>query len=100
MNLEAINNVTALEATKQTVSWSELPVGVALPIVGARLISGNFGDTILLELTENSVFLPKRCTAVLQDHLDQFIPDAYSLIYLGQKIYKQHSTPIFKIIKI
>lgn len=99
MNLAKINSVTSLDAIKPTVSFHELPVETALPIVGARLITSTFGDSILLELSKNSMFLPTRYISVFRDHLQEFVQDAYSLIYLGRKTYKQHSTPIFKIVK-
>lgn len=99
MNLDKINSVAVLEDGKPVIRLSDLPLKTAIPIVSARLTSSKFGSSVLLELSDNRVFLPKRCTPLLEAHLDQFIPGAYNLIYLGEKIYKQHQTPIFNIVE-
>lgn len=96
MDLSKINEVTSLSKQKEVIKFVDLQEGTLNKIVGARIVSGPFGDTVLLELEDKQLFLPKRCTEPLKNELECLKSGEYSLLYQGQKNYKGKSTPVFE----
>lgn len=98
MDLYKFNKVSLLE-TKPNIKITDLVIDKPVPILECKLVKSRFGETVLAELEENSVFLPKRVVPLLKDNLHEFIPGKYCLVYQGLKnVNKPTLGTIFKII--
>ncbi|KAJ8913793.1 hypothetical protein NQ315_002699 [Exocentrus adspersus] len=84
MDLTKINERSLL-AYKPSISVKELEVGKEYIIHKIKKITTTHGDVLVTELNDFQVFLPKRLTTDLEDHLEKFDTGEYFLISCGEK---------------
>lgn len=101
MNLSEINSCCLLEGTdKPAVKLYELEVGLKNPIVSAKKTNSKYGTSILVELPTSVVFLPKRATKSLEDHLEELGSGKYFLVFRGQKdVGQPNLVSLFEIVE-
>ena len=86
MDFTKLNQTALLEGNnKPLIKLSELAKDVPTKILLARLINTKYGECILLELEENTTFLPKRVVPMMKDHLEEFSSGNYSIVFQGFK---------------
>lgn len=80
---------------KPKITVNDLIINEWYEVVGMKKIKTAFGDTILVELTESVLFLPKRMLAVLtKSAIDDLLSGSGCLIrYIGQKKVGNNTTP-------
>jgi hypothetical protein len=86
MNVNEINLAgTAAALNKEAVQLNTLPIDAPFIIVNLKVCKGPFGECILAELDEKSVWLPKRSTSIIKKKLKDFTARKYSLVPKGTK---------------
>ncbi len=88
MDLKKLNvacSVVTADNRKPVAKLQDLPQNTPEQILSAKLVQTKFGKSVLLELTEKVVFLPKRATEAFKPVIVQFDTGAYSVIYRDQK---------------
>jgi hypothetical protein len=66
MNVNEINSAgTAAALNKEAVQLKSLPIDAPFVIVNLKVCKGPFGECILAELEEKSVWLSKRSTSII-----------------------------------
>ncbi|KAG5893370.1 hypothetical protein JTB14_000134 [Gonioctena quinquepunctata] len=98
MHLKALNSISLLESNipKPVIKLKNLIVGKQYEIHTAKLVHTKFGETVLLELEENVVFLPQRVIDEYKPHIANFSPEKYAVIFRGTKdVVKPLSCCIF-----
>lgn len=99
MDLTKFNKVSLLE-TKEVVKLCDLPINVPQTIYSVQLMTTKYGETALIELTDNKVFLPKRVVPLIRENLQDFDGGKYSIVYKGLKDVKKPSMgTIFELVK-
>ena len=99
MDLEKLNQVSLLE-NKQVTKLGDLPQNIPQSIYGAEIIKTKYGETVLLELKKNKIFLPKRVLPIIKDNLAQFTRGKYSIVYEGLKdVNKPSMGVLFKFVE-
>jgi len=89
MNLNIINSVCRVASQKPIRSLQGLTVDQPEEIISAKLVSGRFGPQILLELKENSVFLPQRVTDVVSPYVSNL--KGYRVVFRGTRKFGEHN---------
>ena len=99
MDLQKINATFQANADKPLIKLQELPVGEQQIILGAQIVKTKFGKSVLLELDENRVFLPKRVTDTFKPILSNFtVEGKYAVVFKEEKdIGKVNPMVIFEI---
>lgn len=98
MDLAAFNK-EALLSNKPTCPLKNLPRDLRLPIISVKIVKGQYGKSVLLELEDKVVFLPNRVTNLVQGKTDTFTPNKYSLIYRGSEQIGKHECQQFEIVE-
>lgn len=97
MDLSIINSACVAEQ-KPVVSLKDLPINQPHPILSAKETDTRFGKSILLDLGEKVVFLPKRVTDIIRPNLVEFVCGKYSVVFLGtEDVGKRNPITLFKI---
>nr|WP_253308880.1 hypothetical protein [Rickettsia endosymbiont of Ceutorhynchus assimilis] len=100
MDLKSINETCLFKDQKTLVKLQDMEPGRKYPIFSAKKTQSKFGPSILIELDDKAVFLPKRTTKSLEDHIEQFIDGKYSIIYRGQKdVGRPNQISLFEIVE-
>ncbi|VEN54573.1 unnamed protein product [Callosobruchus maculatus] len=86
MDLENINKRSLVKGPKKYIKKiKELPQGIAYRISSAEVTSGQFGESIILNLADGqAVYLPNRVTEVYRRNLAFFASQKYAVIYEGE----------------
>ncbi|KAG5892291.1 hypothetical protein JTB14_020322 [Gonioctena quinquepunctata] len=85
---------------KQVIKLKNLIVGKQYEIHTAELVQTKFGETVLLELEKNVVFLPQRETNEYKPQIAYFSPEKYAVIFRGTKdVEKPYPAASFGIIE-
>ncbi|KAG5866542.1 hypothetical protein JTB14_028464 [Gonioctena quinquepunctata] len=85
---------------KPVIKLKNLIVGKQYKINTAKLVSTKFGETVLLELEKNVVFLPQRVTDEYKPHIANFSPDKYAVIFRETKdVGKPYPAASFEIVE-
>ncbi|XP_050501348.1 uncharacterized protein LOC126881239 isoform X2 [Diabrotica virgifera virgifera] len=72
------------EKRKPIKELKELPIGKPFPMHSAKVVNGQFGETVLLDLGLEVVFLPPRVTEVYQPAINTLCGEKYCLIFEGE----------------
>lgn len=96
MNLEQFNK-QAFFQQKPTTKLRDLPKDTPQIIESIRVVNGQYGANILVELRDNVVFLPQRVTSFLRGKEAEFSNQKYLLIYRGLEKIGKHESPQFEI---
>lgn len=98
-DLLEINETAELEF-KPNVKLSDLPLNEKFTICSLTSVQTKYGESILVELERNAVFLPKRVVPLLKGKEAKFENKEYCLVYEGSKeVGKQNPAQLFKIVK-
>lgn len=100
MDLNKINEMGTLSVkNKEVVPLNTLELNCIHKILVAKLITTIYGDCILIEVEDKKIFLPKRATLVLKQHLDELNSQKYGIKFIGMKeiIGLTSLTPLFQI---
>ncbi|KAG5865827.1 hypothetical protein JTB14_031337 [Gonioctena quinquepunctata] len=98
MDLNALNSISLLETKvpKPVIKLKNLIVGEQYKIYTAKLVQTKFGESVLLELEKNVVFLPQRVTDEYKPHIANFSPEKHAVIFRGTKdVGKPYSAASF-----
>lgn len=82
MDLLAVNAVSDI-VKKPVKKLYNLQQNKPYPIVKARITTSDFGESVLLELEDCVVFLPRRVTETYKKYIDCFMTKQYKLVYTG-----------------
>lgn len=100
MDLNNINASAKCEM-KEKIKLNQLKLNEIYPIHNMKIIATVYGDTVLVELENNSIFLPKRMTSSIEQNIEKFVPGKYGLIYTGENlVYKQKNYSSFRIVEL
>ncbi|KAL1487824.1 hypothetical protein ABEB36_015474 [Hypothenemus hampei] len=99
MDLRQINSACRVALQKPIRKLQDLPINFPKEIVYAKQVSGKFVSQILLELEDCAVFLPKRATSVLENHVDNL--KGYRLVFRGTRNFgsQHHETADFEFLE-
>ena len=84
INLHCIAEDDA-DGRKPVIKLQALTPGEPHRIYEAKTVTSHFGTCILLELLDNVLFLPKRVTESLTDHVGELIEGIYAVVFIGEK---------------
>ncbi|XP_050509867.1 uncharacterized protein LOC126886832 [Diabrotica virgifera virgifera] len=82
MDLLAIN-ASCSSPNKPSCRLQDLPQEETFKIVNCKLVQTRYGQTVLVELEEKVIFLPKRATTQLRNHLVELSSGNYGICYKG-----------------
>lgn len=82
VDLNKLNEVSHIRR-KETIKLKDLPENAPHPILSVKIVTTKFGRSVLVELEQYTVFLPKRIVASVEENIENFIPKKYSLIFKG-----------------
>lgn len=78
--MEDLNQVS-LGFTKGIKQLTSLELDEKYKVLSAKITQGRYGKTVLLELEQNVVFLPKRYVNVItQQHIENFNSRRYAIV--------------------
>ncbi|CAH1972099.1 unnamed protein product [Acanthoscelides obtectus] len=83
MDLSKINQASSLADLKPSIKLWELPINVPYLILGAKMTKGKFGESVLLDLEKNVVFLPGRLTQAFKSEIEKFKAAKYTVTFTG-----------------
>jgi len=93
MDLTKLNKA-CVPARKPVVKLQDLSLNHPHQILEAKIVRTKFGESVLLELAEKVVFLPKRATEGFRPVVNQFNTGAYSVVYRGQQAVPGVQNPL------
>ncbi|CAH1974834.1 unnamed protein product [Acanthoscelides obtectus] len=97
MDLTKINETSTLAGLKPAVKLREPPINVPHLILGAKITKGRFGESVLLELEKNVVFLSGRVTESFKTQIDKFEAAKYTVTFTGLEEGNFHPATKFLI---
>ncbi|CAH1103850.1 unnamed protein product [Psylliodes chrysocephalus] len=98
-DLLEINETAELEF-KPNFKLSDLPLNEKFTICSLTSVQTKYGESIIVELERNVVFLPKRMVPLLKGKEAKFENKEYCLVYEGSKeVGKLNPAQLFKIVK-
>lgn len=100
MDVANINKIALLE-TKTLVKLHQLTKDEPVSIKAAKIVSTKFGNSPLIEIEDNVLFLPKRVLKFVEENIEDFNNSKYTIIFRGLKnCNKVNDGSIFEFIKI
>ncbi|KAJ8909476.1 hypothetical protein NQ315_002673 [Exocentrus adspersus] len=82
MDLKSINTAAQINRL-ETVKLSDLKPDEPMLIKGIKIIQTTYGKSVLVDLGEKQVFLPRRIVESVEANITRFAPDKYTLTYKG-----------------
>ena len=100
-DLKSVNEKALLEGPRKPVQkLDSLPADIPQKILKARLVPTKFGESILVELEESVVFLPRRVTDDFKTQLGYLNTQKYSIVFRGTEDFgKAHPAVRFEIVE-
>lgn len=100
MELLDLNKIALFEE-KEIVSFSALKLNHPYPIKHMERVTTDHGKTLLVELEDFRIFIPKRISnSISDDVLERLLDSQLSLIYRGTKdVNKPNPAALFEFVK-
>lgn len=92
--MERVNNFARCEF-KPKIKPTDMVINEWYRVIGMRKTKTPFGDSIVVELTDSVLFLPKRLTAVMtKSVIDELLSEKGCLVrFIGQRQVGNNATP-------
>lgn len=100
MSIEKLNEIGELSSFKPVKKIIELEKGTPYKILNISILRTKFGKSVLCELEENNVWLPKRYLSFFEKvNLNEYSEGKHYIIYKDLKNFGPNITPIIKFEK-
>ncbi|XP_050517456.1 uncharacterized protein LOC126892066 [Diabrotica virgifera virgifera] len=103
MDLNKLNKVSVVKKEDKPITkLQQLEVDKPYKIINSKIVNTAFGQSVLLELEESVVFLPKRVTEDYAPYIDQLRTEKYAVVFRGLVSTSSKLNPAasFEIIEI